>query len=269
MPPPSAGGSSFERLFPRAGGPLADKTGNDAPPSVHELFSATMRDEMTAMDLAQALAVYHSIRMSPAAMRLMTSVEATSGRLPFSQFQKALQSGGPIDEDAASQGAGLRSKFQDQAKAIISDNAGVPCPSEDPLAKGATKPSTDVTESELLKQQRLVQKIQAQGPFSSNPVVATNHVSRGNPLAELGAHGGAEEDPYGIRAVVNTLTREFIGGEMTRGEFERFIAKLGVELKPDSDLSRLIVSHASVSDGDFRQMSRALQREVDLCCAGS
>mmetsp|Transcript_106990 Transcript_106990/g.300971 ORF Transcript_106990/g.300971 Transcript_106990/m.300971 type:complete len:275 (+) Transcript_106990:60-884(+) len=245
------GGNSFDRLFSRANPSGAGGVDDDTPP-VHELFKLAMQGELPMRGFEEALAELHGIRLSPAASRLLSSVDATSGRLSFAQFQRALHdsSGETITE------AGKPNNFVDQASAIISDNCGAPVPGP---TFAAPKVSTDISADPFVARKREIAKGQASGPFSDNPVVPTNKVSRDNPLAQhRQSHGPQDES----REVGQTATRMFVAGELNRREYEEFLANNGIILSRDSELAKLVASHEAVGDGNFMQLSRALQREL-------
>merc|ERR1711907_380876 len=98
---------------------------------------------------------------------------------------------------------------------------------------GTGRPSTDINQDPFIKAQvRLERAAQKQqGPFSGNPVVQTNNVSAGNPLApplhEVPVNRGCGGDAYSTREVANTATRMFVGGEMSRMDYESFLMKSG------------------------------------------
>lgn len=252
------GPTSHDRIF---GGAAAD-AGNDKP-SVHELFSAAMRDELKLPQFAQALVSLHGVRMTPNAARLLSSVDAASGRLSFAQFQKALAE--DIDDEPAQ--AGRPNVFEDQAKAIIEDNLGAPSA---PSAAAPAKQSTDISADPFVRQRARVNQFQAQGPFSANPVRKTNVASAGNPLVA----GQAEpvradsEDPYGSREMANTATRMFVAGELDRPGYEKFLRRFGVQLTPESELQRLVLKQDQLGDCKFVDLARALQRELARIEAG-
>lgn len=251
--------SSFDKIF-GAGGEAAQ--GDDDKTSMHELFSMTMRDDLTLRDFAQALREMHGVVLTPAAARLLSSTDANSGRLSFAQFQRALQDGGSRD----SGGAGTRTNFSDQAAAIMADNAGAPVPASHPAQTGATaKHNTDISKDPYIKRQVAMARGQAAGPFSDNPVVQTNRVSAGNPLAAQSPV--QEEDPYGVQNMANTAVRMYVTGELPRREFEKFLVRLGLTGEGESELGRLIESHDRIGDGNFAKMSRSLKREITLADA--
>lgn len=251
----SRGGTSFDKIFNRAGEHDPKKEGTVL--SVHELFSAAMRDELPLRSFAQALVEFHNIRLTQSAVRLLTSTDAASGRLSFSQFQKALQ-----EEDGPTVGAGLPSAFTDQAAAIVFDNSGAPTPVPYPAQTGSTsKPSTDISADDFLKREAQVAR-QAKGAFRDNPVIATNSASAGNPLARAPQSQVDQDDPYGIRQMANSATRMYISGELRRREYEDFLQKFGVHVLAESELGRLIKTHEQTGAASFLQLSRALQREI-------
>jgi hypothetical protein len=249
--------TSFSRIF-GAGGDGRGETAEEAStPSVHELFAAAMRDELTLRQFAEALVQLHGIRLTPGAMRLLSSVDATSGRLSFSQFQRALQE----DGDAPGE-AGKKTVFRDQAHAIIRDNDGAPSapPKTEPV-----KHATDISADPFMRQKARVEKVsQSRGSYGANPVVPTNRASAGNPLVaqRLEAESNASEDAYGDRDMANTAVRMFVSGDLDRKGFEDFLERFGVQLKAESDLQRLVLAHEKVGDGSFLQVSRALQKEI-------
>lgn len=250
--------NSFDRIFSR---PSNGRDGeNGSPPSVHELFSAAMRDEITLRDFAEALASCHGIRLTSAAVRLLTSVDATSGRLSFTQFQRALQE----PEDGLECGAGKPLTIADQASAIISDNSGRPMPRAAPSQLSAHRPATDISADPFIKQQVLLERAAAKGPFPGNPVVQTNQASAGNPFVAQRQPQAQNEELYGGEEMANTATRMFVGGDLSREEFEGFLTKCGVQMSPESELRRLITTHEKVGNGNFMQFKRALNREMEI-----
>ncbi|CAL1144038.1 unnamed protein product [Cladocopium goreaui] len=223
--------NSFERVFARDG--ELKKQGN--PPSVHELFSMTMRDELSMSHFAEALHELHGIQLTQAAARLLSSIDAGSGRLSFTQFQRALQED-PQEPAALS---GRPNVFNDQAKAIITDNAGSPKP---PTLRGDhCRPHTDISGEDFVKAGQLASKMQALGPFQSNLVVPSNDPSINNPLVH-------RQEPAGDsgRDMMRTASRMFISGELDRAGYEKFLVQNGIMLTSDCDLQKLIVSHERV-----------------------
>jgi hypothetical protein len=160
----------------------------------------------------------------------------------------------------------------DQASAIISDNSGAPVPMG---ACPAAKVATDISADPFIKQQVLIERAAAKGPFAGNPVVQTNHASVGNTLARhaavrdsrsqyaRGSPTSAEDEAYDSREMANTATRMFVGGELNRRDYESFLTKFGVRLNAESELARLISAHEKVGDGNFVQFTRALKRELE------
>ncbi|CAK8985659.1 unnamed protein product [Durusdinium trenchii] len=216
--------NSFERIFPREG----ETKRTDSPPSVHELFAMTMRDELSASQFAEALVSLHGIRLTPAAARLLSSVDAGCGRLVFRQFQKALQEDS-LEPVAVS---GRPNVFVDQAKGIMLDNAGSPTP---PALRGDnSRPHTDISREDFVKANQLASKMQALGPFRSNLVVPSNDPSINNPLVP---HEEQSDDTG--RDTMRTATRMFISGELDRASYEQFLTQQGVLLKPRSWLAKL------------------------------
>ncbi|CAJ1420202.1 unnamed protein product [Effrenium voratum] len=224
--------NSFERIFARDDKPQP----TEGQASLHELFSMAMREQLPLPQLAEALEALHGIRLTPSAARLLSSVDAGSGRLSFSQFQRALQE----DSGDPGAGAGRPNVFTDQAKSIIADNAGAPKP---PAPRGDhCRAHTDISEEDFVKAGQMASKVQAQGPFRGNVVVPTNEVSRGNPLVRQDFPGEAE----GSRDMTRTATRMFISGELDRAGYEKFLTQMGVRLTADCELQRLILSHERV-----------------------
>lgn len=244
--------SSFDRIFGRNQG------GGDETPSVHELFSAVMRDQLSLQEFAKLLVQMHGVRLTPAAVRLLSSVDASSGQVSFSQFQRTMQQEG----DAAG-GAGKPNVFTDHAKAIITDNTGAP--EAPPTHAAPAKHSTDISIDPFVKQSQRIEHAQAKGSFQSNPVVRTNRASVGNPMAmcaEPAQRPQDSEDPYGAREMANTATRMYVTNELDRKGYEQFLDRFGIKLKAESELHRLILAHEKVGDGKFANFSRALQREM-------
>lgn len=229
---------------------------------MHELFTAFMRDELSLQEFAEAIDTLHSILLTPAAARLLTSPDGMSGQLSFNQFQRALQ-----EVVGPSGGAGKKLIISDQASAIISDNTGPAAPMKPPSQLGAGRPSTDISQDPFIKQQVRLERAAQKGPFPGNPVVQTNHVSAGNPLAEIlsrapAAQGGQADEAYGSREMANTATRMFVGGEIGRLDYEGFLAQSGVQLSAESEITRLIINHEKVGDGNFSQFMRAVNRQL-------
>mmetsp|Transcript_45475 Transcript_45475/g.134596 ORF Transcript_45475/g.134596 Transcript_45475/m.134596 type:complete len:280 (+) Transcript_45475:110-949(+) len=268
-------GNSFENIFgsggpgtPKGGG-AAGAEGGDEPTSIHKLFTAAMRGDLSLPLFAQELRDVHGLGITQAAARLLTSVDAGCGRLTFAQFQKAMQDEG----DGYSQGgaAGGKTKYVDSACAIIEDNCGearAPQPVQS-THRISTDISSDVTE--LLQQRTRVEKVaQAGGAFRTNPVRNTNTVSRGNPMMQLREEppqpmGGADpdgDDAYGSREMANTATRMYVGGEIDKHAFEKFLAGTGMVLAKDSEVRKLIDRHEKTGDGKFVAFSKALQAEL-------
>eukprot|EP00440_Ansanella_granifera_P006995 gb/GFBE01007578.1/.p1 GENE.gb/GFBE01007578.1/~~gb/GFBE01007578.1/.p1 ORF type:complete len:271 (+),score=45.28 gb/GFBE01007578.1/:1-813(+) len=260
------GNSSFDRIFARQ--PGSEKRDPGEPPSVHELFSMAMRDELPLPQFVEALVELHCVRLTPAAARLLSSVDAASGRLSFSQFQKALQED-PFSAKSAGE-AGLPNVLKDQAHAIIADNCGTPLPPE--CRKGEVgRQASDISNEAFVKAGQHISKVQARGAFSGNVVRPTNQVSAGNPLANredpssASRPGGSvdlNEDPYGLRDMTRTATRMFVSGELDRAGFEKFLARLGVVPTPETDLFKLIASHERAGDGTFQSLTRAVTAEL-------
>lgn len=245
-------GNSFNRIFGTDG-----KGDEDSEvPSVHELFAAAMNDIMDLQEFAQMLVEYHGVHLTPSAARLLASVDAASGRLSFSQFQKALNEGTPDPIE----GAGRRNIFQDQASAIIADNCGAPSA---PPTQGSSKVSTDISSDReaFAKQSKQLESVQSRGAFASNPVVRTNRVSAGNPLARTTGQA-SEEDPYGTREMAQTAVRLYVGGELDRLGFEKFLTRMGIKYDSESELRKLIETHEKVGDGNFVQFMRVVQKEL-------
>uniref|UniRef100_A0A7R9ZYN8 EF-hand domain-containing protein n=1 Tax=Pyrodinium bahamense TaxID=73915 RepID=A0A7R9ZYN8_9DINO len=249
--------TSFSRIF---GGGTDGSAGDQRPPSVHELFSAAMRDDLSLPHFAQALVSLHGVRLTPAASRLLSSVDATSGRLTFAQFQKALAQ----DSDGESCKAGLPSAFQDQAKAIIEDNLGAPSA---PPPAAAAKHSTDISADPFVRQQRQLEKRETHGPFSGNPVRKTNAVSAGNTLAAPHQESRGDRDE-GALCLANTATRMFVSGELDRMGYEKFLRRFGLQLTPESELQRLVVRQEQTGDCPFAELAKAFQRELARSEAG-
>jgi len=256
--------SSFDRILGRQPGSAGRDEGQ--PPSMHELFTMAMSDQLPLPQFAEALMEFHGVRLTPAAAKLLSSVDAGSGRLSFSQFQKALQDQG----HGRGPQAGLPVHFQDQAQAIIEDNSGMP---QAPIAREAGalgKPHTDISNDAFVKASQQISKVQARGAFSGNVVRPTNEASPGNPFTSLGDATYADlpenvdmkEDPYGVRDMSRTATRMFVSGEINRQGYEKFLTRLGLVPAPESDLRKLIISHERTGDGSFAALSRALTTEM-------
>jgi hypothetical protein len=252
------GKGSFERLFQR------DDTGVDAdrPPSVHELFAASMRDEITLQQLREALVDVHGLEITPAADRLLSGVDAASGRLSFADFQRAMSQA----DGSAGGGAGKPVQYTDQAKAIISDNSGAAAPAPSVVAK---KQHSDISnDAFVIRKTEVDKRFAAKGEWGSTPVLRTNQVSEGNPLA---ARVGAllpGEDSSEPRDMANTATRMFVSGELDAASYEQFLEGLGVGLSDRSEIRRLITAQKQTGDGSFTRLSRAVQAELARSGAG-
>lgn len=252
------GPTSFDKIF----GQPAHAA--DGKPSVHELFSAFIGDQLSLPDFAEALDAYHGIQLTAAAVQLLSSTDANSGRLSFQHFQRALQEGAAA-AGLGRGGAGQASNFSDQAGAIITDNCGVPAPKQ---PSSTVKVKTDISIDPFVKQQkRMENQRQSKEPFTDNPVMRSNRPSPGNPMAarlEAGAARGPEQEQEGPREMAQTATRMFVSGELPCAEFERFVTQdLGVNLAAeDSELRRLITAHEKVGGGSFVPLSRAVLREM-------
>jgi len=208
----------------------------------------TMRDELPPSQFAEALQALHGIQLTPGAARLLSSVDAGSGRLTFSQFQRALQ-----EEPQQQATSGRPVVLHDQAQAIITDNAGSPKP---PALKGDhCRPHTDISGDEFVKATKAASKLQALGPFQSNLVVPSNDPSINNPLVH---HQDESEPGDSGRDMLRLATRMFISGELDRASYEQFLIQQGILLTSDCDLQRLIVSHERAGDATFKALSRAL-----------
>lgn len=248
--------TSFSRIF--GGGSSADE--GDDTPSVHVLYSAHMRGELALPQFREALRCLHNIRLPPAAERLLQSVDAASGRMPFSQFQKSLGNEGVI----LGQQAGRPNVFTDQAKAIIEDNLGAPSA---PSRAAPAKHSTDISADVYVRQQTRLDKAQARGPFNSNPVMRTNKPSGANPLIALrreeAERSSASQDPSDPRELAYAATRMFISGDLDRSGYEDLAQRLGADLSPESELQRLILKQDRTGDCKFTDLARALQTRRD------
>lgn len=250
--------NSFDRVF---GQPQHAQANQDEPPRVHELFTAHLRGEISLPEFSEALFSTHGIEMTRAAFHLLQGTDAKSGQLSFQQFQKALQ-----DWSEPEGGAGGAMIIKDQAGSIIHDNCGAPSPLIPPSQTGAARPSTDISKDPFIKAQVKLERAAAKGPFQGNPVWKTNNVSRGNPLCQpmdLGerAAPGTEEGP---REMANTATRMFVGGELSRENYEVALMKIGIQLGGDSKIMQLINAHDKVGDGNFSQFMRAINKEAVL-----
>lgn len=247
------GPSSFGRVLP-----AEQQTGagqESGLPTVHQLFVAAMRDELPLRQLADALYELHGIRLTPAAARLLSSTDAASGRLAFSQFQRALQDTlGDFEV-----GAGRPNTFEDQAAAIIRDNNGSKAPPAP--ATGLGKQNTDISADAFVKQQARLAKGKDRGPFGDNPVLKTNRPSAGNPLA-------SRQDEPATRPAQRlehaaAASRAFVSGDVGAPEYEEFLRRLGLPLAEDGELMRLIGAQVRSGNVNFTQLSRALHRECN------
>ncbi|CAE8636284.1 unnamed protein product, partial [Polarella glacialis] len=203
------------------------------------------------------------VRLTQAAVRLLTSNDALSGQISFSQFQKALQDTSPMTSEA-----GRPNVIQDQASSIIADNCGAP--EAPPGRLGALgKKFTDISADPFIRAASKLDKLVAKGPFSGNVVVQSNRPSAGNPLvarlAEPHSFGATKtmdddvsEDPYGVRDMTRSATRMFVSGELDKAGFEKLLARFCVRPGPESELRKLINSHEQVGDGNFQAITRAL-----------
>ncbi|CAE7843393.1 CAMK2A [Symbiodinium microadriaticum] len=240
----SRGHSSFERVFPRSGTESAPVQPSGDAPSVHELFAMALREELPLPELAEALSRLHGIRMTVAAARLLSSVDAGSGRLSFSQFQRALQ-----EDSAPLAEAGVPNVFVDQAKAIIADNCGSPLPPEDRRGDH-NRPRTDISNEDFVKAGIFASRVQAQGPFRGSVLVPTNDASAANPLAQRVPAESADDELAGM----------YIGGELDRSGYEQYLSQIGLGL--DLEVQKLIATHerAGVS---FSALCRAVMAALD------
>mmetsp|Transcript_14852 Transcript_14852/g.27847 ORF Transcript_14852/g.27847 Transcript_14852/m.27847 type:complete len:259 (+) Transcript_14852:50-826(+) len=247
--------NSFDRVFPRHV-EKTEKTQQGEVPSVHELFTMAMREELPIPHFAEALRHLHDIHLTGTAARLLASVDAGSGRLPFSQFQRALQ------EDTASRAeAGRPNVFADQAKAIIADNAGSPLPQD--KRGDHSRPRTDISNDDFVKAGLYASKVQAQGPFSGSAVLPTNDASAGNPLAQRTArHPVCDDEASSAREMTQTATRMFVGGELDRSGYEQYLTRMGIVLAPESELQRLIINHDRAG-ASFASLCRAVMAALD------
>lgn len=262
-------GTSFDKIFSRAD--PDPKEGKDAKPKVHDLFMSVCRDELSLENFSEALYGWHNIMLTQAAVRLLQSIDAQSGRLSFAQFQRALQE----DDAPLDGGAGLGIKYADQASAIIMDNCGAPIPGMT-VAQG--KALTDISADSFVRAKQRVQVMQGRGAFNSNPVMKTNKPSQGNPMNQMdrahsppirGAMGAMKAAMAEDREVIINATREFVGGDIPRREYESVLAQAGIPLTRESELQKLILSHDQVGDGNFLQMNKALQRLTGAASARS
>lgn len=249
------GQSSFERVFPRQQAGVGRDEGE--APAISELFAMAMRDQLSLPEFAEALSTFHGVRLTQAAARLMSSVAAANGTLPFHQFQKALHEDDPYEVPA-----GRANAFTDQARAIIEDNLGQP---QAPQAQQPGRLHTDISADPFIQAKHILSKVQANGPFSGGIVRTTNKPSAGNPLASRGSEDRKEslEDPYGVTEMVRTATRMFVSGELDRRGYEKFLERFNLRPSPETELFKLIVSHDQVGDASFNTLLRAVQRELD------
>jgi len=261
--------NSFDRVFARGpeAGPAATqkvREQDEGVPSVHELFNAHMRGSLDLQDFAEQL-FNIGIPLTPAAARLIESVDATSGQLSFKLFSQAL-----ADDSMAFGGAGLPMIIKDQASAIITDNSGSAAPRKAPSESNAARPSTDISLDPFIKQQVRIERAQANKPaFSGNPIKQTNNTSAGNPFAGPSYrspagnhHGNNEEDANGSREMVNSATRMFVSGDVSRQDYEHLLMKCGVNLGAESELRRVICAHEKSGDSNFSQFMRVVHREL-------
>jgi len=255
------GQNTFDRLFSRA------STGGEeeSKPSVHELFSAFMSEQISLRAFAEALLEYHEIHITHEAAQLMMSNDAASGRVGFQQFQRALQGGGfPLGGSA-----GKANTYKDQASKIIADNSGPAAVGSQPPPKPHTK--SDISNEPYIKAVHQAQK-NAVGPRGTkNPVVLTNNCSHGNPMVTNQleatmpqAAGGpaSEDDSYGAQQMANTAARMYLSGEIDKREFEKYLERLGVPLRMETELQKLIFKQDSTGGVKFLELSRAIQREM-------
>jgi len=243
-------GTSFDRLFDRATPSLGRGGDDEEKPSVHALFSAHLAGQFDLRAFAQALMDFHEVGLTQSSVRLLTSVDAASGRLSFAQFQRPLQDGPAVPMG----GAGIANHFDDQAAAIIGDNCGDKVP---PASFAPARLNTDISNDPFVKQGNLVEKQQAHG--RKNPIVNSNRVSVGNPLQASRSSQGPNDGP---REAAQRATRCFIDGEIDRREYEAFLSEVGVRMSQESDLQRLIASHSQAGDGNFAKFSSALRNEL-------
>lgn len=215
-----------------------------------------MREDLSLRDFAEVLATYHSIHIPPACVKLLMSVDAASGHISFSQFQRALGQGG----SEAGQ-AGKPIIFQDQAKSIIEDNSGRP--DAPPRITGSGKFSTDISADSFVRRKVELDRTYVSGDFSSNPIEDTNFASVGNPLVErLRDPSGQSEELYGAREMANTATRMFLNAELDQLGYEQFLDRLGVQITEENGLKKLISTQQRSGSCTFQQFSKILQREL-------
>lgn len=245
--------TTFDRLFSR---PLNLSEGADGKPSVHELFSGYMNEQMSLRSFAEALLELHNVHITQSAVQLLLSPEATSGRVSFAQFQRALQVGSPADGFA-----GKANHYKDAASAIISDNGGTPVASS---WAAAPFRQSDISNEPFIKAQHFAER-SSHGPSGTkNPVRNTNDVSRGNPMILQAARADVREaaDTYNAKDMANTAARMFISGELKAREFEEYLGRLGIPYH--EDLQRMVQKHESgMGDAKFAELSRLLLRELD------
>jgi len=250
--------NSFDRVF--GGHREAEVNSEDSPPSVHDLFIANMRNDLSLGDFVEALASLHGMQITSTALKLLRSTDASSGRLSYQAWLRAMKDGDPLFDV----GAGRPMEIKDQAAAIIHDNLGSCVPGKPPSQCSVGRPSTDINNDPFIKQQIRLERAAAKGPFPGNPVVQTNHVSAGNPLCGPPA-AFREEQRDGAtdaREMANTATRMFVANEISCQDYEAFLKRSGVQLDGCADLRRLIINHDKVGDGSFAQLMRLINRQI-------
>lgn len=250
----SGGGSSFENIFGDAAG--GDGREGDQHPTMHKLFMDAMSNRISLQQLDSAMAQFHRVHLTREAVTLLQSTDASSGKLSFSHFQRAMQQG----EESPVGGAGQRTVFRDQASAIISDNCGEPTA---PPPVSSAKFSTDISADREAcnKRTKQVEEGQARGAFSANPVIPTNRVSAANPLAYSGEPVSAPADNSDVvKETLQAETLMYVSGDISRDDYVNFLAENGIMFEAGSELSRLINAREASGEGKFVEFKRALQR---------
>lgn len=278
---PSKGESSFTRIFWSVPSHL---TQDDRPPSLHELFLAFQKDQLSVDQFGELIGELHGLRYTEQARRLLRDPNLSFQKFsrdgvcpapggPGTPFEANPDGGGdgagcrrsspspfPAEELStfAKHGAGMQNRYKDSAEAIIRDNSGLPAPPELRPGESCRRASSDVNQETALKTRSRVAKMGA-----GNPVLKTNKVSAGNPLLD-GPEGSSGGEHYAPQEMAHTAIRLFIGGEIKALEFEQFLGRMGVDLAApeNQEVKDLVRRQSTVGDRTFLQFSKALSRRV-------
>lgn len=281
---PSKGESSFTKIFWNVPSHLSQE---NRPPSVHELFLAFQKDQLSENQFGELLGELHGLRYTDQARRLLhdpnvsfhkfsrdglcpaaggpgTAFEPSGGAGEGAGFRRASPT--PVEAEelgvAAKQGAGMQNRYADSAEAIIRDNCGLPAPPEVRPGDTCRRAVSDVNQDNALKTRSRVAKM-----GTGNPVLRTNKPSAGNTLLDGNAgdtDGGEKGEHYAPQEMAHTAIRLFIGEEIKAREFEQFLDRLGVNLAApeNQEVKDLVRRHEAVGDRTFLQFSKALSRRI-------